>query len=87
MGHYFLHLKDKNLDGGFKDTIIDMSALKDGAVLYEQDANAFAMAILMPEDLVRRRLQEIGDEGSLAEYFVVPLTVMDKRLREIGCVG
>ncbi|MHB1210605.1 MAG: ImmA/IrrE family metallo-endopeptidase [Acidimicrobiales bacterium] len=50
----------------------------------EWEANVFAAALLMPEELVRRKWRDIGDAGGLAEWFQVSRTAMSLRLDALG---
>ena len=51
----------------------------------EKQANDFAMQLLMPEDMVRKAVNEgVRNVGMLADRFGVPSTRMKERLSEFG---
>jgi Zn-dependent peptidase ImmA (M78 family) len=52
----------------------------------EWEANMFAAALLMPEQLVRQKWEEIGDPEGMARWFQVSPTAMSIRLDTLGLV-
>lgn len=87
-GHYILHKDKSNL---FVDKMFraskDHVAYKGSKFRYEQEANEFAAALLMPEPVVREKVAtmelDLGDEEGLkqlAKIFDVSSTAMYFRL-------
>lgn len=80
LGHYFLH-KEKNIN--FIDTTFfrsnDMTSV-------EYIANEFAARLLMPEDIVRKLIdnEQIKNIGTLAEKFNVSSAAMKYRVLSLG---
>lgn len=92
LGHYELHRHEDELfvDKNFKVLFRDQNSSK-GEIKKEQEANAFAAAILMPEHLVRREIEknsfDLTDEDSmkkLAKTFHVSLPAMTFRISNLG---
>jgi Zn-dependent peptidase ImmA (M78 family) len=93
LGHYFLHkdyLKSQN-------GIVDNDTYLDGPnMLYRADdiektqieieANNFAAALLMPEDLLRRAWQAFGSIQECARIFRVSAIAMSIRLTRLGLI-
>ena len=51
----------------------------------DKEANTFAFAFLMPEKKVREIYRkEHGDLASIANWFKVPLSIAEQRLRHLG---
>ena len=87
-GHYILH---KGVSSLFVDKMFraskDYPAYKPENVIYEQEANAFAAALLMPEQAVKDQVEalnmDLGNEKGLKELskiFDVSTTAMYYRL-------
>jgi Zn-dependent peptidase ImmA (M78 family) len=89
LGHYFLHFENKP-----KDVYVEMyrSEVKNTE---ETEANYFASALLMDEDLIKRefkkvikmRLSEATTIAVMAKLFKVSLTAMTYRLGNLGLVN
>ena len=91
LGHFILHKDDKDL---FVDK--DFKALfrlnnGDTSAKHEKEANEFAACILMPENLIRREIEDSGidytDENlikSLAKKFDVSTVAMSIRISKLG---
>lgn len=97
LGHYELH-KDKAslfMDNGFKMLFRSVnSGVTEEKQRMEQEANAFAASILMPEHLLKKELEKIEfdlsddeDIKSLAKIFDVSFTAMYYRIRNLGLFG
>lgn len=94
LGHYELHKDKANLfmDSGFKALFRSTtSGVTEEKQRMEQEANAFAASILMPEHLLRKELEKIefdlsddDDIKSLAKIFDVSFTAMYYRIRNLG---
>jgi Zn-dependent peptidase ImmA (M78 family) len=92
LGHYELH-RDKShlfVDKQFIYRSLDSSNTPANQMM-EREANAFASAILMPTDLVRKAVDDIeidfGSEDSinaLAKLFDVSTTAMSMRISGLG---
>ena len=95
IGHYILHRHDQNLfvdHKEFKAMYRDSDSSK-GEIIQEKEANAFAAAILMPKDMILKRLDKMTfDLGSdeedsisvLANEFNVSSQAMNFRLRRLN---
>ncbi|WP_431243634.1 ImmA/IrrE family metallo-endopeptidase [Flavobacterium sp. P21] len=90
LGHYFLHSNNQPL---FIDktpkVMYRNNTSTTGEVLKEREANAFAAAILMPEELVVKALENclVGGEAiirELARDFKVSEQAMSFRLSNLG---
>jgi len=88
LGHYELHKEDNTLfvDKDFKVLYRDQNS-STGELKKEQEANAFAAAILMPEKLVRKEIKnyrlDLSDEESMkgfAKKFNVSVPAMTFRV-------
>lgn len=88
LGHFLLHGRGRQDD--FVDvsdnfrTVVDPEAAWTPERRMEWEANAFASALLMNEDLVRRKWDEIGELEGLARWFQVSKPAMTYRLDSIG---
>jgi len=88
IGHFVLHLVGR--DGDFVDTSDNFRALVDPEADWtperrmEWEANVFAAALLMDEELVRRKWQEIGELEGLSRWFQVSRPAMAFRLESLG---
>lgn len=79
LGHYILH---RNKSQTFTDEIFFRSGVK-GDIEYR--ANEFASKLLMPENLVRKAIEEgVRNLGLLAERFDVSSPAMKIRVQELG---
>jgi Zn-dependent peptidase ImmA (M78 family) len=92
LGHYELHRQNKDLfiDKGFAVLFRDKNS-SIGEIKIEQEANAFAAGILMPEKFIIREIQknkfDIYDDESmqkLAEIFNVSTTAMTYRIANLN---
>lgn len=92
LGHYFLHLNsDTNL---FIDKTVYYRNIASSTGKYQQEieANAFAAALLMPEDLLEIELNKFGEELTdmdiyrLANRFGVSQQAMELRLQNLGLI-
>ncbi|HYV94659.1 MAG TPA: ImmA/IrrE family metallo-endopeptidase [Chitinophagales bacterium] len=91
LGHYELHKGEKEL---FVDNFrveFRNSKSSTGEILKEQQANAFAAAILMPEKLLRKEIQsrkfDLAEEGTIKELskvFNVSTTAMAFRIANLN---
>lgn len=94
LGHYELHRDlshlfiDKNFKVMFRNTNAEVQTQD---ALYEQEANSFAAALLMPENLLNVEIENVGfDLGSeesiktLAKRFNVSTTAMHYRMLNLG---
>jgi len=92
LGHYELH-KDGNelfVDKNFKVLFRNQNS-STGEIVKEQEANAFAAALLMPEHFIRREIEknsfDLTDEGTmkkLARAFNVSVPAMTYRISNLG---
>ncbi|HUC79397.1 MAG TPA: ImmA/IrrE family metallo-endopeptidase [Flavisolibacter sp.] len=91
LGHFELHNDGDELfvDKGFKVLFRDQNSSK-GEIKKEQEANAFAAALLMPEKLIREEVQkhsfDLTDEDSmkkLAKAFNVSVPAMTFRISNL----
>ena len=92
LGHYELHKQDSGLfiDKEFKMLFRDQNSSK-GEIRKEQEANAFAAAILMPEKLLIKEIKnqnfDLTDEASmkeLAKTFNVSVPAMTFRIANLN---
>ncbi len=92
LGHYELHKDGDQLfvDKGFKVMFRDQNSAT-GEDRMEQEANAFAAALLMPEPLIRKEIQkqnfDFTHEDSmkkLAKIFNVSVPAMTFRISNLG---
>jgi Zn-dependent peptidase ImmA (M78 family) len=85
LGHHFLHLL---ADGDFVDTQVDLfrdaEAGESGSRAVEVQANQFAAALLMPEELVRQAFGRMQNLSELARLFNVSEEAMAIRLGRLG---
>lgn len=94
LGHYELHKDRSNLfmDKGFKAIFRSKSSgLEEETKIMEEEANAFAASILMPEHLLKSLVAGVefdlsseDDIKNLAKMFDVSSTAMYFRLRNSG---
>ena len=91
LGHYELHNDGDELfvDKGFKVLFRDQNSSK-GEIRKEQEANAFAAALLMPEKFIREEIErnsfDLTDEDSmkkLAKAFNVSVPAMTFRISNL----
>lgn len=94
LGHYELHKHDKGLfiDKDFKVMFRDQNS-SSGEILQEQEANAFAAAILMPEKLLIKEINnkkfDLSDDKSfkeLAKLFNVSVLAMTYRIANLDLI-
>ena len=85
LGHYFLHLEK---EGEYIDYLLDLfrgdttlSTKSD-----EIEANQFAAALLMNEELVKGEWQKLKDIDKMAEKFKVSKEAMGYRLLYLGLI-
>lgn len=94
LGHYILH-KDRSklfMDKGFKAIFRSKnSGMTEETKRMEEEANAFAASILMPDHFLRKELEKIefdlsseDDIKNLAKIFDVSSTAMYFRIRNSG---
>ena len=92
LGHYVVHYANNGIfiDKNFKIEFRDQES-STGELLKEQEANAFAAAILMPEKFLIREIEarqlDLSDDGSLnelAKTFNVSTTAMSFRLANLN---
>ncbi len=97
LGHYFLHVQLRVVKGdwaghGFKEIIDPMqrfaqesdAAQKDEERQTDEEADAFAAALLMPMGMVKRAWSRLQDKEKLAQFFGVPVLVLQRRLETLG---
>lgn len=90
LGHHFLHLLK---DGAFIDKEVDLFRGEPGddeaqqqTKAEEVQANQFAAALLMPEELVRREFEHVNDLAPMARLFNVSETAMGIRLSQLRLI-
>lgn len=88
LGHHFLHLAG---DGEIADTTLDLFRAENpsqpqGRRTMEVEANRFAAALLMPEELVREVFEPGKSVDELAQQFNVSAEAMGIRLGTLGLV-
>ncbi len=92
LGHYELHKQDIGLfiDKGFAVLFRDQNS-SSGEIKKEQEANAFAAALLMPEKLLIKEIKkhnfDLGEEVTmkeLAKYFYVSVPAMTFRIANLN---
>jgi Zn-dependent peptidase ImmA (M78 family) len=92
LGHFELHNDGDELfvDKAFKVHFRDQNSSK-GEIKKEQEANAFAAALLMPEKFIRKEIEkhsfDLSDEDSmktLAKTFNVSVPAMTFRISNLG---
>lgn len=91
LGHFFLHSKNQPL---FIDKtpkiMFRNNASSTGEILKEREANAFAAAILMPQNLIVEEIENLIENDALeiitklAEKFKVSEQAMSFRLSNLG---
>ncbi|MCL6589991.1 MAG: ImmA/IrrE family metallo-endopeptidase [Firmicutes bacterium] len=80
LGHFYLHLA--NTDG----EIVDMYRSKKANNPEEQEANAFAAALLMDKVLVRVLWEKVKNIDKMAKIFDVSFESMGYRLSNLGLI-
>jgi len=92
LGHYELHKQDSGLfiDKGFAVLFRDQNS-SSGEIKKEQEANAFAAALLMPEKLLIKEIKkhnfDLGEEDAmkeLAKLFNVSVPAMTFRIANLS---
>ncbi len=94
LGHYEVHREDIDngifIDKGFKVEFRNQAS-STGEVLKEQEANAFAAALLMPEKLLRKEIKnhdfDMSEDTSvkeLAKLFNVSMIAMTYRIDNLN---
>lgn len=95
LGHYILHKHTGNIfvDNNFIQVHYRDENSSTGQVLKELEANAFAAALLMPEDLIKQEIEnhhfDLGDETAfteLANLFNVSVQAMTYRISNLNLV-
>lgn len=92
LGHYFLHKNAGSIFVDEKKVLFRNSQSSDGTLLQEIHANAFAAALLMPEEQIKRYARKMIDleieadlaVWRLAETFQVSEEAMRRRLINLG---
>lgn len=93
LGHYFLHGEELKSE----EILVDTDNSVDGSKIFfrldnpthqkiETEANKFAAALLMPQDLVIKAWQELGNVEECANIFNVSLTAMSIRLEKLNLI-
>lgn len=91
LGHYFLHKDILKKEG----IIVDDGVFENNRALFrpdiqpahdtrETEANKFAAALLMPEELLRKAWKDLGGVEECAEVFNVSVSAMSIRLERLG---
>lgn len=91
LGHYFLHKEiikkeevlvdfDKTLDGNRALFRLDNATINE----VETEANNFAAALIMPENLVKTAWKRLGSVEECARVFNVSISAMSIRMEKIG---
>lgn len=87
LGHHFLHLVR---DGAFVDKEVDLfrgePGEEDARKQEEVQANQFAAALLMPEELVRTEFEAAPDLTAIARLFNVSEAAMGFRLSQLRLI-
>lgn len=92
LGHFFLHkdiidelkgMIDKQSPYLFRTPGDVYNELPDDKKLLEEQANAFAAELLMPEDKVKKLWESNDDVKQLADFFWVSLIAMSFRLENL----
>ena len=91
LGHHYLHLEQ---DGEYIDNVVDLFRESDvendndplGERFKEVEANQFAAALLMPEELVREAYKNQGTLARLSMVFNVSEEAMGIRLQRLNLV-
>lgn len=85
LGHYFLHYVYKVNKG---ETLPDFVAGRKGSDRPEWEANWFAGAFLMPEDVFREKYnQENGNLLAVSDFFNVSVSAAEVRAISLGLLG
>lgn len=89
IGHFLLHLQDK--DGEFADHEADLFRMEPGEEVQataprqrEVEANRFAAALLMDEELVRSQWGKVGSMKAMSRLFNVSESAMGYRIGSLG---
>jgi Zn-dependent peptidase ImmA (M78 family) len=89
IGHYLLHLQDK--DGQFADREADLFRTEPGEELqppaprqHEVEANRFAAALLMDEELVRSQWGRVRSMKAMSRLFNVSESAIGYRIGALG---
>lgn len=82
IGHYVKHAKHDSDNWAYVEHRDSLSAT--GSDQNEREANAFAAALLMPADRVRREWKKTPSHAALAVRFGVSVEAMGHRLRNLG---
>jgi len=80
LGHFFLH-------SHCGEIAIDADCgARGGNEIAENEAHEFACAFLMPAESLRRVAKEFdGDSVQVAAHFMVPESIVQQRMLDIGC--
>ncbi|HMJ71394.1 MAG TPA: ImmA/IrrE family metallo-endopeptidase [Cyclobacteriaceae bacterium] len=93
LGHYILHrhTDDIFVDNNFHQVHFRDDQSSTGEVVKELEANAFAAALLMPEDLIKQEVEnhhfDLADESAfidLAKLFKVSVQAMTYRISNLN---
>ncbi|MBS1951411.1 MAG: ImmA/IrrE family metallo-endopeptidase [Bacteroidetes bacterium] len=93
LGHFQMHKSSSNLfiDNNFNQVYFRDKKSSTGELIKEQEANAFAAAILMPQDLLTKEIEnykfDLSDESAfvdLARLFNVSVQAMIYRISNLG---
>lgn len=88
LGHFFLHkdvIKKERLIVDLKAAVLYRTSENPNDIV-EQEANAFAAELLMPEDIVRKLRLTEKDTDKLAEIFSVSVVAMWYRLTNLWLI-
>lgn len=97
LGHYFLHVQLRVVRGdwaghGFKEMLDPMQRFaqeiegtqKGEERETDEEADAFAAALLMPSGMVKRAWARLQDKEKVAQFFGVSVLVLQRRLEVLG---
>jgi len=91
LGHFVLHKGDKYIDNGMATVQFRNAESSSGTQLEEREANQFAAALLMPDNLIRvefgKHPFDLGDDQALntmCKRFGVSSQAMSFRLVNLG---
>ncbi len=97
LGHYFLHIQPFLLRGewsntGFKEEYRPLlryqqdsySLHQNQELMWEQEADRFAAAILLPKSLLLRAKKKLSRIETIAQFFNVSILFLERRLEEIS---
>jgi len=86
LGHYISRIETDNEDDGYEYIDLRSWASSNGTDPEEIFANQFAAALLMPEEIVRKKYKELRTHIGMALFFGVSNESMKFRLKNLNLI-